>query len=350
MVLALGGPPVKWKGNPCLAHRARASPVPLRTGAGTTIMLDELDDLLGKARLWLAQGHGVALATVMQTWGSAPRRRGSHAVIRDDGLFEGSVSGGCVEGDVLVAAQALLAAGGGFDRRDYGVADDDAWSFGLACGGSIAILIQTIDEAHVPPALLDRIAAERRAGRPIAVASDLATGAAAEAARDAGEEEGRFVNLYPPPLRMMIVGAVHVSQHLVPLARQLGYRVQLVDPRDSFAAADRFAGIAVDTRWPDEAMAEWRPDGGTAVVTLTHDPKIDDPALVAALGSDAFYIAALGSRRTHAKRIERLSAAGCTAEAIARIDGPAGLPIAAATPAEIALSILAGATAALRGA
>jgi xanthine dehydrogenase accessory factor len=149
---------------------------------------------------------------------------------------------------------------------------------------------------------------------------------------------------------MMIVGAVHVSQHLVPLARQLGYSVQIVDPRDSFAVADRFADIAVDTRWPDEAMAEWRPDGGTAVVTLSHDPKIDDPALIAALNSEAFYIAALGSRRTHAKRIERLTAAGFTEAQLARIDGPAGIAISAATPAEIALSILAGATAALRGA
>jgi len=311
-------------------------------------MLDELDDLLTKARSWHDEGHGVALATVMQTWGSAPRRRGSHAVIRDDGLFEGSVSGGCVEGDVLVAAQALLAAGGGFERRDYGVQDENAWTFGLACGGSIAVLIQTIDDAHFPAALLDRVVAERREGRPIAVHSDLATGHSTEVPRDTADDDAGFVNLYPPPLRMMIVGAVHVSQHLVPLARQLGYRVQIVDPRDSFAAAERFAGVEVDTRWPDEAFADWRPDGGTAVVTLTHDPKIDDPALTVALGSDAFYIAALGSRRTHSKRIERLTAQGFDADAVARIDGPAGLAIGAATPAEIALSILAGATAALR--
>lgn len=313
-------------------------------------MIDELDDLLGKARLWRSQGHGVALATVMQTWGSAPRRKGSHAVIRDDGLFEGSVSGGCVEGDVLVAAQGLLAAGGGFDRRDYGVQDENAWSFGLACGGSIAILIQTIDDAHFPPALLEQIVAERRAGHFVTVANDLATGSASIVPQGSEEEEAVFQNLYPPPLRMMIIGAVHVSQHLVPLARQLGYSVHLVDPRDSFAAADRFADVAVDTRWPDEALAEWRPDGGTAVVTLSHDPKIDDPALVAALGSEAFYIAALGSRRTHAKRLERLAAAGFTEAQLARIDGPAGIAISAATPAEIALSILAGATAALRGA
>lgn len=314
-------------------------------------MLDELDDLLTKARDWHAEGHGVAIATVMETWGSAPRRRGSHAIIRDDGLFEGSVSGGCVEGDVLFAAQALLEAGGGYERREYGVQDENAWTFGLACGGRIAVLIQTVDPRHYSPQLIGRVIAERRAGRAIAVRTDLTTGLSAEvAASTAGDEDGNYVNLYPPPLRMLIVGAVHVSQALVPLARQLGYRVQIVDPRDSFAAADRFTDIAVDTRWPDEAFAEWRPDGGTAIVTLTHDPKIDDPALAAALRSDAFYIAALGSRRTQAKRLERLTEMGFTAEQLGRIDGPAGLAIGAATPAEIALSILAGSIAALRGA
>ncbi len=316
----------------------------------TDVMLDELDELLGKARDWMAHGHGVAIATVKQTWGSAPRRKGSHAVIRDDGLFEGSVSGGCVEGDVLVSAQALLQAGGGFDKREYGVQDENAWTFGLACGGSIEVLIQTIDPAHFPLDLVNRIMAERRQGRPVAVATDLATGATSEVPAAAAEEEGQFINRYPPPLRMMVVGAVHVSQHLVPLARQLGFRVHIVDPRDSFAAASRFADIEVDTRWPDEAFAAWKPDSGTAIVTLTHDPKIDDPALVAALGSDAFYIAALGSRRTQAKRIDRLTEQGFTADQLARIDGPAGIAIGAATPAEIALSILAGAIASLRGA
>lgn len=311
-------------------------------------MLDELDELMRSARNWVAAGHGVALATVIQTWGSAPRRRGSHAIIRDDGLFEGSVSGGCVEGDVIVRACALLRGGGGFERCDYGVQDESAWTFGLACGGTISVLIQTIDAEYFSPTMLDLVIAARGRGEAVSVVTDLATGISAEG--DAGDEESCFVNRYPPPLRMMIVGAVHVSQSLVPLARQLGYRVLLVDPRDSFAAASRFAGIDVDTRWPDEAFADWKPDGGTAVVTLTHDAKIDDPALAAALRSNAFYVAALGSRRTHAARLDRLKAQGFSDAEMARIDGPAGLSIGAATPAEIALSILAGATAALRGA
>jgi len=308
---------------------------------------DELDMMLVTARRWLSDGHGVALATVLQTWGSAPRRKGSHAIVRDDGLFEGSVSGGCVEGDVIVAARQLIQKGGGFDRRDYGVQDDTAWQVGLACGGEIAVLIQTVDEDHFAPGLLDDIVRARAQGHMLMVATDPSTGRSAIAV---GSDEAAFVNTYAPPLRMMIVGAVHISQSLVPLAQLIGYRTMIVDPRQSFAAADRFATIAVDTRWSDEALADWKPDRSTAIVTLTHDPKIDDPALGAALRSDAFYIAALGSRRTHAKRLDRLSALGFTAEQLARIDGPAGLAIGATNPAEIALSVLAGATAALRSA
>ena len=219
--------------------------------------------------------------------------------------------------------------------------------------------------------ILKELNAERAARRPVIVITDTASGEQrlvkakdiaadplrAELAKQlrmgkSGNVEAGgkklFLNVYAPTAKLVIVGAVHISQNLVPLARQLGYQVLVVDPRDSFAAAERFAGLDVDPRWPDEAFAEWKPDGGTAIVTLTHDPKIDDPALAAALNSDAFYIASLGSRKTQAARLERLSAMGFTAEQLARIDGPAGLAIGAATPAEIALSILAGATAALR--
>ncbi|RYD92071.1 MAG: XshC-Cox1-family protein, partial [Sphingomonadales bacterium] len=171
-------------------------------------MLDELDDLLRSTRDWLAEGHKVAIATVIETWGSAPRRRGSHAIIRDDGLFEGSVSGGCVEGDVIFGAQALIHDGGGFERRDYGIQDENAWTFGLACGGKISVLIQTVDDAHYPPALLDEVIERRAQGEAISVVTDLASGASRAGEADS---DNVYTNLYPPPLRMMIVGAVHVS-------------------------------------------------------------------------------------------------------------------------------------------
>ena len=295
---------------------------------------DELGQLTDAARGWLAAGHACAIATVIRTWGSAPRRVGSHLVVRDDGFFEGSVSGGCVEGEVILAGQRI-AREGGFARLQFGVADETAWAAGLACGGEIEVLVQALEEGAFPPGLLDALADARDAGRALALATDLATG------RTAAGEAGDFVQRYDPPLRLMIVGAVHIAQALIPLAEALGIRPLICDPRGLFAAGPRFAGHAVDPRWPDEALGDWAPDAASAVVVLTHDPKLDDPALGVALRSPAFYIAALGSRKNHAKRLERLAAHGFDAATLARIHGPAGLPIGAANPAEIALSIAA---------
>ncbi len=304
---------------------------------------DELDRLLAAARGWLAAGHGAAIATVIETWGSAPRRVGSHLVIRDDGLFEGSVSGGCVEGDVIANALEVITDGG-FRRLDYGVADAKAWEVGLACGGRISILVQALHPDNFPPALLDDLAAARRDGHAVTLSTDLETGHTV-----AGEVEDAFVNRYPPPLRLAIVGAVHIAQTLIPMARLLGYEVKVVDPRGLFGAAARFADTDIDGRWPDEALADWKPNAASAVVTLTHDPKLDDPALLSALASPAFYIGALGSRRTHAARLDRLREAGIPDDQLARIHGPAGLDLGAATPAEIALAVAAQMTASWRG-
>jgi xanthine dehydrogenase accessory factor len=303
--------------------------------------MDELGFLLNRAAQWRHAGHRLALATVVRTWGSAPRRVGSLLLVRDDGLFEGSVSGGCVEGAVIAAARGRIEQGGG-ELLTFGVASETAWEVGLACGGEIAILVQAVDASGVPPELLDRLAAERAAGRALTLAADFATGRTTES------DSGDFVHRFDPPLRLILVGAVHISQALAPMAAGLGHQVLIVDPRGAFAAGPRFAGFAVDNRWPDEALEDWAPDAATAVVTLTHDPKLDDVALAAALRSRAYYIAALGSRKTHAARLERLSAQGFGAEDLARIHGPAGLDIGAANPAEIALSVAAQMTAAWR--
>lgn len=305
-----------------------------------------IDDLatLTTALGWFRAGHGVALATVIETWGSAPRRVGSHLAIREDGLFEGSVSGGCVEGDVVIEAQALLATGTGSRRLDYGVADATAWNVGLACGGRITILLQRLVPDGFPPALIDRLIAAAAAGDAVSLTSDPETGRTVEGS------DGAFVRSYPPPRRLAIIGAVHIAQALVPLAIGLGVTPCVIDPRSLFAADARFAGQALDRRWPDDALAEWRPNAASAVVALTHDPKLDDVALQAALGSSAYYIAALGSRKNHAARLERLAAAGFGPDDLKRIHGPAGLAIGAADPAEIALSIAAQMTAAWRGA
>jgi xanthine dehydrogenase accessory factor len=306
--------------------------------------MSDFKPLFEQALAWIGQGHGVALATVAKAWGSAPRAPGSHLIIRDDGRFEGSVSGGCVEGDVIAQSSDVLA-----DQKprlcNYGVTNAQAWEVGLACGGQLDVLLQPISAAGFPPELVTLCLAETAAGRSVTVANPLDGGVAQVASAEA---PGAFLNSYHPPLRVAIVGAVHISQALAPMAELLGYEVLVIDPRMAFAAPERFAGFTLSHAWPDEALAAWKPNGRSAIVTLTHDPKLDDPALEAALASDCFYVAALGSRKTHAARLERLSAKGFSAAALARIHGPAGLNIGAETPAEIAASVLAQMTAALR--
>ncbi|WP_164158222.1 XdhC family protein [Sandarakinorhabdus rubra] len=309
------------------------------TGAGD-------DDLstLATALDWRQAGHDVAIATVISTWGSAPRRVGSHLAVRGDGVFAGSVSGGCVEADVILSAQELMAAGTGHALLEFGVADDVAWRAGLACGGRIAILVQRLAGDSLAPALVEHVLAATAAGTGLTLSSDPASGISAIG------DGGPFVRAYPPPRRLFIIGAVHIAQALVPLATGLGIAATVIDPRGLFAADERFAGLELDRRWPDEALADLKPNAASALVALTHDPKIDDVALACALRSPAFYIAALGSRKNHAARLERLSDQGFGSADLARIHGPAGLAIGAANPAEIALSIAAQMTAAWRGA
>jgi xanthine dehydrogenase accessory factor len=300
--------------------------------------MSELDPLLNRAAEW--RGARMAIATVISTWGSAPRPRGSHMLVHEDGRFEGSVSGGCVEAAVMAAAEEVIATGT-FQRLRYGVADDAAWEAGLPCGGEIEIIVQPVAPTGFPADLLDGIGAARAEGAAFSATTSLADGLSrASRAGDLGLA-GVFVNRYDPPHRLLIVGAVQIAQSLVELARAMDMVVTVVDPRGRFLTAERFPGAILDDRWPDEAVDAFRPDPSSAIVTLSHDIKIDDPALIAALRSDAGYIGALGSRRSHARRCERLAAAGCDADSIARVDGPAGLDIGAVGPAEIALSIAA---------
>lgn len=291
------------------------------------------DSVLTAAAQW--QGARLALATVVSTWGSAPRPRGSHMIVHEDGRFEGSVSGGCVESDILATAADVIA-GAPAQLKHYGVADAAAWEVGLPCGGEIDVLVQPVSDAGFAPALFDAIAEARASGARLSIATDTATGQSM-----IGEREGAFINRYDPPRRLLIVGAVQIAQALAGLARELGIAVTVIDPRARFLTAERFPGVTLDDRWPDEAIAALRPDPATAIVTLSHDIKIDDPALAAALASPASYIGALGSRRSHAARRERLATSGLSQAALERIDAPVGLDIGAVGPAEIALSIAA---------
>ncbi len=295
----------------------------------------ENDSVLAAAAAW--KGEPLAIATVVSTWGSAPRPKGSHILVHADGRFEGSVSGGCVESDILQTAAEVIA-GAPFQVKRYGVADDAAWEVGLPCGGEIAVMVQPVAADGFDPELFDRIAESRDEGRSLTVHTDLATGHADLRPLATGEV---FANRYDPPRRLIIVGAVQIAQSLAALARTLGIEVVVVDPRARFLTEERFPGVTLDDRWPDEAVAAYRPGPSTAVVTLSHDIKIDDPALLAALASEAAYVGALGSRRSHAARRERLAAAGVAPERIEAIDGPVGLDIGAIGPSEIALSIAA---------
>ena len=311
---------------------------------------------------WHRRGNGAALATVIETWGSAPRPVGSQLVVSGEGEMEGSVSGGCVEGAVVIESIDCLEKGEA-TVLEFGVADEQAFAVGLACGGRIRVLVEPVGRV-IPVEMLEALVDARAAREQVAYVVNPETGARrlvtgqgdaleaqiAERFRTdkSGFEGDWFIGIHNPPLRMAIVGAVHIAQALVPMARLAGYDPVVIDPRPAFGAEARFPGETLMEDWPDEALAAYGLDPRTAVVTLTHDPKLDDPAIRAALASDCFYLGCLGSTRTHAKRVERLTEAGFSAEQMARIHGPVGLDIGAQGPAEIAISIMAEITSRLR--
>ena len=309
---------------------------------------------------WHRAGKGAALATVVQTWGSAPRPVGSQLVVSGEAEIMGSVSGGCVEGAVV--AEALDALEDGKCRiLEFGVSDDDAFAVGLACGGTIRVMVEPVGIGDgLDETLLARITGARAAREALGVETDTVTWsrrvvgyADAPEAFNAdksgfGEDPSRFLWISNPPLRLAIVGAVHIAQPLAEMARLSGYDVTLIDPREAFASEARFPGHVLSHDWPDQALAAHGLDHRTALVTLTHDPKLDDPALRTALRSGVFYIGALGSTRTHAKRVDRLREEGFSEAEIARIDAPIGLDIGAKSPAEIAVAVMAELTERLR--
>ena len=319
---------------------------------------------------WLARGEHVAVATVVRTLGAAPRPVGAKMVVASGGGMAGSVSGGCVEAAVFTACQEALANGQS-RLLSFGVADETAWAVGLACGGHIEILVE--------PALAPHVRAALGTGEPVATATRIAgsgllgdklllwpdgrtegtlgdTHLAARVRADAlphlargtsqvltyAEMSAAFlVESFVPPPELFLVGGVHIAVILAALAKSVGWRTVVVDARATFASAERFAHAdEVVVAWPDEALAG-RLDARSGVAVLTHDPKVDDPALRVALRSPAHYIGALGSPQTHAKRLTRLAAEGFDAATLARINGPIGLPIGTNTAEAIAVSILA---------
>ena len=321
-----------------------------------------MDGIPEKALAWAEERRSIALATVVKTWGSAPRPVGAQLVVDADMAFEGSVSGGCVEGAVIVEAVEAMRTGT-CRILSFGVADETAFEVGLACGGEISVLVEPVGVGQGPSVEELRVlVAARAVRRPVAWEVNTETWERRLLERDRSDaeleerfrtdksahNEGVFRGVHNPPLRLVIVGAVHIAQPLVQMARLAGYDVSLCDPRDSFASAARFPEEVFLEAWPDEALRAFGLDARTAVVTLSHDPKIDTPALQEALGSEAFYIGALGSKRTHGKRVAQLREVGLSDEVIARVHGPVGTDIGAVSPAEIAVSIMAEMTERLR--
>jgi xanthine dehydrogenase accessory factor len=280
---------------------------------------------------------------------------GSQLAISGEAEIAGSVSGGCVEGAVVAEAIDAIREGRSV-VLEYGVSDGDAFAVGLACGGTIRVLVEPVGRV-MPADLLADLVLAREARVPVAYVTGPGgrrlerEGHEARFRMDRSgfEEDGEtFVAIHNPPLRLIIVGAVHIAQALVPMARIAGYDPVVIDPRESFATPARFPDTRLIHDWPDEELRALGLDQRTALVLLTHDPKLDDPALTQALRSEVVYIGALGSTRTHAKRVERLTGAGFSEAEITRVHGPIGLDIGAAGPAEIAVSILAEMTRVLR--
>ena len=325
-------------------------------------------DILDTVSQWLQQGERVSLATVVQTWGSAPRAAGSKMAVTQDMALVGSVSGGCNEGAVVESALEGLADGRP-RMMSFGVSDDEAWDVGLTCGGRISVFVEPLDPAwwstvtphiqrHQPATTVTLLDGDDAGGKvllgpdgqlefrspalDLAVAQQLSLVNETRSGRAAIDGHDVLVDRHEPGPQLIIVGGVHVAMPLQAFARELGFRVALIDPRRVFATPERFPDVdQILHSYPDKALPQLGLDGNTCVAVLTHDPKIDDPALLTALTGPVPYVGVLSSPRTHKQRLKRLHAAGLTEEQTARIRTPIGLEIGSRTPEEIALSIMA---------
>ena len=294
--------------------------------------------IFDEASNWENKGTEMALAIVLKTWGSSPRQPGSMMLIREDGHLVGSVSGGCVEGAVIVGSRQIMKENK-TEVMEFGVADEDAWSVGLSCGGKISVFV--CPRNRIEEGLFQKLCNVKNSRESIILECDTQKGSISIINDKATENENVFNIKVTAKPRLLIVGAVHISQHLIPMAKEAGFDVLLIDPRSHFGTSERFPEVEVSNDWPDEALKKVKLSDKDCLVTLTHDPKIDDPALQIALASPLFSICCLGSKRTHAARKNRLLNSGITEQQFDRIHGPAGLDINAKTPAEIAVSILA---------
>ena len=309
--------------------------------------MDNVDlNVLRQITQWVAAGHRVVLGTITRTWGSAPRPPGSAVAVRGDGVIAGSVSGGCIEDDLIDKARDGVLASGKPQVVRYGIDADAAHRFGLPCGGLIELVLEPV----LPRTQLAELLARLGNGERVRRVLTIATGEVAlQPATDTDEltlSDTQLTTHHGPHWRLLLIGAGQMTQYLAQMATALGYQVLVCDPREEYATGFEVPGATLLRTMPDDTVNAIKPDGHTAIIALTHDPKLDDLALMEALASPAFYVGAIGSRVNQAKRKERLQEHfGITKAQLARLHGPVGLKNGARTPPEIAVSILAELTA-----
>lgn len=299
--------------------------------------------VLSDALAWKQAGHRVTLVTVVETWGSAPRPPGALLAVRDDGLVSGSVSGGCVEDDLIARIKA-----GEYEQLShpsmvaYGVTKEEATRFGLPCGGTLRLVQEPVQDTTWIEQVLARTSAHQLVARTVSLKDGAVQLRDAQRGETLQFDGATLTTLFGPRWRLLLIGAGQLSQAVAQMASMLDFEVLVCDPREEYAATLQMSGVTRVMGMPDDVVTALRPDAHTAIVALTHDPKLDDLALLEALNSDAFYVGALGSRRNQATRKVRLAEHfGLSEEALARLHGPVGLHLGAKTPAEIAVSIVA---------
>jgi xanthine dehydrogenase accessory factor len=312
--------------------------------------MDSVDiEVLRTAEAWRKSGRQVALGTIVKTWGSAPRPVGALVAIRDDGQVVGSVSGGCVEDDLIDKVKAKLLSWKKPELFTYGVTNEEATRWGLPCGGTLQLVMEPVSEQSRIPELLEKVGKQQLVKRRLEMESGRAT---LEPGRwqDVLEFDGQVLStVHGPRWRLVLIGAGQLTRYLAEMARMLDYQVVVIDPREEYAAGWDLGAVPINRGMPDDVVRELELDGHSALVALTHDPKLDDLALMEALKSAAFYVGAIGSKKNNDARRERLREFDLSADEIARLRGPVGLYIGSKTPPEIAVAILAELTAVRHG-
>ena len=308
--------------------------------------MDSVDiEVLRSAQAWMAAGHHVTLATIVKTWGSAPRPVGALLVIRDDGLVSGSVSGGCVEDDLIEKVKAQGMAKDKPAITTYGVTNEEATRWGLPCGGTLQLVLEPLNEKSGIAELLETIGKQQLVSRRLEIETGKVTLTAGKWS-DMLEFDGKVLaTVHGPRWRLVLIGAAQLSRYLAEMARMLDYQVIVIDPREEYYNGWDMPGLEVNRGMPDDVVAALNLDGHSAVVALTHDPKLDDLALMEALKSAAFYVGAIGSKKNNDARRARLKEFDLSDGEIARLHGPVGLYLGSKTPPEIALAIMAEMTA-----